>query len=303
MRNLYKTLAKPHHLLPWFIIFLFAISTEGYAQQKVLAVISHKTAIYDNFYDTLKSTSSNPTRIEKIYIDHLHEKDLNNYDAVISIGSAASEVLSRTPGINRLIYTLIPDSLSEAISQRPCIAIMCQAVLIEQPLERYFRLFNLIFPGTRNLVIATTPASSTDISTLTSTAKKNGIKLKIINVPRNEVVARTLINKLSMNDVLLALPDPYIYNRDTAKSIILSSYHKNVPIIAYSQAFAKAGALISLYSSFEDIANQTVQLIESTDNNQFRYNPAQFSIEVNSSVSDSLDIDMDNIELIKGAIR
>ena len=36
---------------------------------------------------------------------------------------------------------------------------------------------------------------------------------------------------------------------------------QNIPIIAYSKSFAKAGALISLYSSVENVADKTVSVI------------------------------------------
>ena len=112
---------------------------------------------------------------------------------------------------------------------------------------------------------------------------------------------------LSNNDVLLALPDSKIYNARSAKSILLSTYHKNVPIIAYSKSFSKAGALASLYSSIDNITDKSIDLLNKIINhgqqNQKEYYPDNFSIEINSAVARSLNLNIESKEIIKSKIK
>ncbi|MEJ2142536.1 MAG: ABC transporter substrate binding protein [Gammaproteobacteria bacterium] len=287
----------------WVLTWLFAFIQFSYAEEKVLAVVSYKSSLYENFYESLESKLDEKIILEKTAIADLREKNLSAYDLVISIGSDASKILSRTGNINSLLYTLIPGTLAESIGKRPCLAKKCLSVLIEQPADRYFQLFKLIFPRNRTLAIATTSKDPGYLAQLKSTAQKYSTQLKIIPIDKNTIIARSLIKGLTKNDVLLALPDPNIYNKDTAKSIILSAYHKNVPIIGYSQAFAKAGALISLYSSLDDIASQTEKLASNSRGNTKNYYPNAFSIEINRSVAVSLEIQIKDINELMRAIK
>lgn len=283
---------------------LLLLSNIVCANEKILAVVSHKTKIYNNFYEILTTKINDDNQIEMIDMSSLHDKELSDYDTIISIGSTASEALSRRTRINKIIFTLIPSSLAKSIASRPCQATNCKTILIEQPVERYLQLFKYIFPGNKNLAVAITDNSPTETQKLIEISKKHNININIIKIDDDAIIARTLINNLNKNDVLLALPDPYIYNKNTAKSIILSSYHKNVPIIAYSKAFAKAGSLISLYSSLDDIAIKTAESIQKPyfKNNNIMF-PDEFSLEVNAAVAKSLNINVNNIEDVKRIIK
>lgn len=287
----------------WVLTCLFAFIQFSHADEKVLTVVSYNSPLYENFYQILESKLNGEKTLEKTTLAEIENKILSKYDIVISIGTDASEFLSRTGDINNLLYTLIPGTLAKSIGKRPCLATKCQSVLIEQPVERYYQLFRLVFPRNKTLTIATTSKNPEYLIYLKSTAQKYGIQLKIIPIDKNVIITRSLVKRLTKNDVLLALPDPYIYNKNTAKSIILSAYHKNVPIIAYSQAFAKAGALISLYSSLDDIATQTAKLVNNNISNTTNYHSKAFSIEINRSVAASLEIQIKDIHELMRAIK
>lgn len=297
---------KNMFLLPWKALFplilFWLFSPFSCAEEKILAVISDDNPIHEIFYNALLAKLDNKDIIEKITISDISGKNLNSFTTVISVGTDAAIIVSRTSKINHLVSTLIPSKISDSLSTKPCHANTCQYIRIEQPLERYFVLFKNLFPVNKTLVVATSDIKKR--SPLRSLAKKYNINIKILIVRKNDVSVRMLLNNLERNSVLLALPDPYIYNKNTAKNIILTAYHKNIPIIAYSQAFAKAGALISLYSSFDDIANQTIKVLKKNNlSNEKIFYPELFSIEINNSVARSLDIDIGSAEEIKRRIK
>ena len=124
---------------------------------------------------------------------------------------------------------------------------------------------------------------------------------------QTNLIFATALGEDGEDDVLLALPNPDIYNANHAKSIILSTYHANVPIIAYSKSFAKAGALISLYSSIDNIAEKTASVVNNiiTDGplNKKEYYPDNFTIEINSAVARSLNINIDSEKMLKRKIK
>jgi hypothetical protein len=50
-------------------------------------------------------------------------------------------------------------------------------------------------------------------------------------------------------DALLAVPDPAVFNSQTAANILAAAYRRRIPMIGFSPAYTRAGALVSLYST------------------------------------------------------
>jgi hypothetical protein len=54
-------------------------------------------------------------------------------------------------------------------------------------------------------------------------------------------------------DALLAVPDPLVFNSQTAANILAAAYRRRIPLIGFSPAYTRAGALVSLYSTPDQI--------------------------------------------------
>lgn len=93
---------------------------------------------------------------------------------------------------------------------------------------------------------------------------------------------------------ILAVPNPRIYNRDTMVRIMLTTYRTATPLIGYSEAMNRAGALISVFASPEMLGEDAGQLIARSLMEdrwlQVRRHTALFSVTVNRQVSRSLGI-------------
>jgi putative tryptophan/tyrosine transport system substrate-binding protein len=102
-----------------------------------------------------------------------------------------------------------------------------------------------------------------------------------------------LENVLSGAEVLLAVPDPQVFNRNTAQSLFLTSYRYRVPVLGYSRSLTRAGALLSLHSSPAQIGRQAAEWASSALNSAPLKlpppaHPAYFSISINEQVARSL---------------
>lgn len=289
----------------WLPLCLLFISTQSYSQESVLAVMSGDKKIHHNFHSILKNKLQKGTTLSKINHSEINKELLDKHNLIISIGYKAAAAVSKHKPKPAIIYTLIPDNgpLQTSIS---CKNKQCYKVYINQPISRYIALFKALFPKRKNLAFATIHKNTKRAQRLKVLSKENRVTYKEIEIEHNNIT-RTLLNKLNENDILLALPNADIYNATNAKSIILSSYHKNVPIIAYSKSFAKAGALIGLYSSIENIADKTASLtnkiISSGQQKEKEYYPDEFSIEINPAVARSLNIDIEPENIIKRKIK
>jgi ABC-type uncharacterized transport system substrate-binding protein len=112
---------------------------------------------------------------------------------------------------------------------------------------------------------------------------------------------------LQQNDALLMLPRQSIYNRDSLKGVLLTSYRNRKPAISYSPAHVKSGALASIYSSPVDIGRHLAQLINSKLRNPSYKIPAYqyarfYSIATNRRVAHALGIELPAESELRSAI-
>lgn len=278
----------------------------SYSQERILVVMSSQGEIYQNFYSTLKDKIQKNITISQASISAINNETLNHHDLIISIGYKSAKVISKYKIEIPVVYSLIPDNESLR-SDIPCKKETCYKIYINQPVNRYIKLFKALFPNGKNLVFATTKEKSKISQQVKKSSENFHVIYKEFLIQQNQNIPRTFIRNLNNNDVLLALPNSKIYNANSAKNILLSTYHANVPIIAYSKSFAKAGALISLYSSIDNIAEKTASTANKIFNDaplkQKEYYPDEFTIEINYAVARSLNINIEPESVIKRKIK
>ena len=111
--------------------------------------------------------------------------------------------------------------------------------------------------------------------------------------------------KVKPGDVFLALPDPRVINADTAQNVLLTSFRMRRPVVGYSAAYVRAGALAAVYSTPQQIGTQTGQIVRAILGGsplpapQF---PKQFSVSVNHKVARSMGLELDDDDVIRNRI-
>ncbi len=105
--------------------------------------------------------------------------------------------------------------------------------------------------------------------------------------------AAVIRNLLEKADLLLAVNDPLVLNRENAKWLLYTAHQKPVPIIGFSQAYVRAGAAAAVFSEPEQMARQTLELLERWRNGNSSCLPGpeftrNFKVTVNMDVSLSL---------------
>lgn len=121
-----------------------------------------------------------------------------------------------------------------------------------------------------------------------------GLRFREYSVPREADLVEVFTQASRENQAILALPDPRIFNRDTIVRIMLTTYRSNTPVIGYSEAMTRAGALMSVFSSPEMLGDEAGELIanalrqqrwEHTERHTERY-----TVTINPQVARSLRI-------------
>lgn len=104
-----------------------------------------------------------------------------------------------------------------------------------------------------------------------------------------------VLNRIAPREVLLAMPDSGVYNSDTVRNILLSTYRHKQGVIGFSADMVKAGALASTYSEIEDINAQVAEMaaafVASGELAAPQF-PRYFRTIVNEGVARSLDLEV-----------
>lgn len=290
----------------WSIFCLLVNPSLAFSHERLLFVFSNTSNVSRNFISTIESSSSGEIMFNHANYSEIDKDSINQYSIIVAVGIRAARELSKYKTKASVVYALIPDNELLQVGIK-CNNQKCYKVFLNQPVKRYIKLFKNLFPQQRRLVFATTDNDSAVSQTIKDLSGHNNISYKEIKIKENHSISRILERELRDNDVLLALPDAKIYNASNARSIILSSYHANVPIISYSKSFAKAGAMIGLYSGIDELAKTTSNVITAiaTDSpiTEKEIYLDNYAIKINRAVARSLNIDIDSENDLKRKMK
>lgn len=171
------------------------------------------------------------------------------------------------------------------------------AIYADQPLSRQMALADAVLKGK--------PARIAMAWTAADYAEQ--FKALKLHYPQHTFIAEQIlspdsadrqINRLiQRSDVLLATPEPILYNAGSIRSILLAAYRHRTSLIGPDAGFVKAGALGSVVSGPGDYADEARQMI-----NHFRdYGrlpppryPREYQVDINEHVAKSLGLDIDS---------
>ena len=263
-------------------------------------VLSDDAAPYEKAYQTLKSRLENRGHtVTRLLADRLDATAFEKSGLVVSIGVRATESLWPYAEGQTVLAILVPRDWYYR-SGRPGLSRagvrIASAIFVDQPFDRQARLIRLAFPDATRVGLLTGENPSVSVKQLEAELRRQGLSLvhETASTPRELIPA--LESVLAGSDLLLALPDPVAFSRNTAQSIFLTSYRYRDPIVGYSQSLTRAGALLSLYSTPEQVGRQAAEWVESrwlpASSLPDAAFPAYFSVSVNERVARSLEISL-----------
>ncbi|MDZ7920620.1 ABC transporter substrate-binding protein [Rhodoferax sp.] len=239
--------------------------------------------------------------IAVLYLPELAPPDLaaaHSAKVWITLGSdALARALSRD-GRPPVVSALIPRLGFERILREspgktgaPVVA-----VYLDQPFGRQLDLMQLALPEVKRVGVLWGQESLLQQSNLQAAAQAKGIDLVAGQVPSSTSLFTGLKIVLDGADVLFAVADPQVYNSSTIANILLATYRARVPVMAFSPAYVKAGALLAVYSTPRQIGVQagmmarTVLQGGAVPTSQY---PLEFSVALNEHVARSLGMSLD----------
>ena len=175
---------------------------------------------------------------------------------IITLGTRAAQTVSSLAPRSLVLHTLLPRSAFEKLTARSDDFRRVSAVFIDQPASRQIELLRIALPDWPRVAFVTSRESSDLGQRLVASARDKRLRPVLEQLNDESELYPTLQRVLADPAVLIAVPDATLYNNRTISNILLTAYHQRSPVIGFSPAYVKAGALFALYSTPAQIGQQ-----------------------------------------------
>jgi len=256
----------------------------------------------NSFNSALTASKAEVNIVESPVISATHA------DLIVAVGMKAAELAAAqfdTP----VLVAMVPEAgyrelLAHAPPQKSPVII--SAIFLNQPWNRWLDFLHAALPERRKIGLLYSSDKHIDIEGLRKNIAARGGSLIAQPVRSADELFAGLESVLANSDVLLAIPDSTIYSSNNIRNILLTSYRHGVPLIGISQSYINAGAVCAIFSTPEQLAEQTSTMVISfarTGQLPEPQYPAAFTIAVNQQVARSLGIAVPSQETIRGQMN
>lgn len=231
-------------------------------------------------------------------------------DLVVAIGVRALSTVLAEPGLTPVVALLVPRLAYERLQPRPSTAgaRAISALFLDQAAARQIDLLQQALPKARRVGVLAGPDSAESLPALAEAARAIGWELRGHTLTGQAELFRSLKTLADQVDVLLLLPEAMVVNRNTLHTLLLQSYRKRLPVLAYSAALTDAGALLGLYATPAQLGQELAQMIRAAvRGGELRLPPARhpetFTVRVNRNVARSLGLTLPSEADLSSRIR
>ncbi|HEB58771.1 MAG TPA: hypothetical protein ENJ01_06095 [Gammaproteobacteria bacterium] len=307
------------HVLLLAVLFLLAGGVAHAQGAHVAMILSREGRIHleaqRGFEERLAQASDAQVRLSVIKLDNSGALprsyvDGQDYTLAVAVGARATEAALRENDFAPVLSLLVPEVTIERLTEsNPDVGVGTSldnfsAIYLDQPSDRLFSVIGKIIPEARRIGVVLGTRGLPRLFELKPVARAHGFKLNVAVIHDPEDAAAQITDLVAESDVILAVYDPVIMNNRTARWLLYTAFQQRKPVIGFSQAFVRAGALASIYSTPEMIGRQGAELLLDMIKGRGwqggkRYYPRQFTIEFNRRLARSLRFHIPSVETLK----
>ncbi len=286
---------------------LLLVATHPWAAAPVVIVTGERGGAYDELADAIDAElrSEFPDiGITVVDWDVFAGTDMANARVVVTIGSRAAAAVRAAPPPVPVLNTLLPRQAFASLannSARP----NDSAIFVDQPLKRQLAVIALALPDWQRIALIGGPQTTELVAGLAAAAEVAGFEVVVARVGSERDLYPAIQDTISRPAILLAVPDGEIFNSHTIHNILLTSYRLRSPVVGFSPAYVRAGALLALYSTPEQIGRQAAAGVASVLRGGRLpppRHPRQFDVGINQTVARSLGIRLEPAATIRSAL-
>jgi ABC-type uncharacterized transport system substrate-binding protein len=275
----------------------------------VAVVLSDDSAPYHEASDAIEVALRPQHTIIKVLSDKLaiSGSALSRASLLVTVGVKAADQIAGQGGNTPVLAVLVTEDWYQNQGRAKLAAggRNAGAIVLEQPFSRQFRLVRSAFPKATKVGVVVGRKNAGLLDDLQTAAEAENLTLVDAVAESEDALVATIGQVLKEADLLLAVPDAEVLNRNTVPSVLMTTYRYRDPVVGYSKALSRAGALVSLYSSPEQIGRQAGEVAARTLNGGKLSGmqwPRYFSVSVNEHVARSLGINAPPEETLQSGL-
>lgn len=285
---------RPFTFLFRLLVLLLALHAGGavYAGAPVLLVLGDEGEAHAATAEAIRQALPPGTAADLTNWQALSSETLHKRRVVVSIGGRAAQAVAEAAPSAAVIHTLLTRAGFARLPPAPNGGAV-SAVFLDQPASRQVALIRLALPEARRLALLAGPNSAALIEDIAAAARRQGLETTRATVSTDRELFLALQQVFSEPAVLVATPDPVVFNSYTVQNVLLTAYRHRSPVVGFSPAYARAGALLALYSTPEQIGTQAARAITAVLGGGRLPPPSpphDFEVGVNMNVARSLGI-------------
>lgn len=302
-----------HTLSGVMVIFTLVLPwSASAAGREVLVLISQDKPIYRAVLGAIKTelqaSAANRVRLSAIYLDDVDNAEISKQvpELVVTIGSTAMEASAASFPDTPTIVLFVPKVRFERLYPNaflpsgPVAKSTPGVVVLDQPIMRQIMLARHLVPeGKVGLVLG---PNTHYFQTYLEEYQPELIKHLVIdnvwsrlNVNDSSDIVSTAKSVITEADILVAVPDSLVWSPESAKWLLYLAYQKHKPVVGFSAALSRAGAVVSMFSEPAQIGKQggekIVQWLNEDNSWKVASSPKYFRYEVNHNVAASFGWD------------
>lgn len=285
-------------LVSGFLLLLFVFPVHANLKNKDILIVYQKSQGFSQqLIDQLQQNLSKQNYSVSLVLlepQHLDATTIKKHSLLIAIGSQTTKTLLEANIKNPILSALIPRHISSSLNTKYPNRKNWSSLLIDQPLNRQFHLISALLGSDKKTGVLLGPYTKDLTKSLQNISVITNHEINIEEIKNSDELTSSLKALSNKSDVLLTLPDPVIYNKSTIRGVLLLAYRNKLPIIGFSQAYVRAGAMAAIYSKPKQISEQIINISDNYFiNNKFEkkeYYPDNFSVALNKNIARSLGI-------------
>lgn len=300
---------RTRSLLSYALAIMAAVWPALAVADGVALVISNDTAVYREVASAVRRRLEPDTRVFIAQAGALDELRRKGPQFIVAIGNQAARAVVASDIEAPILVTLLPKTAVDRLAddnRRFANSRPLSAVYLDQPIGRQLDLVRLILPNVKRVGALLGPESAGQFPVSQAAVLDRKMRLVAQRVAHEGELAAALQKLLPEIDVLLALPDPAVFNAGTIQTILLATYRLHLPLVGFSAAYVQAGAIASLHSTPVQIGEQAADMLASALANSRlpppQY-PRQYSVATNPYVARSLGILVNSEEALLRELR
>ncbi|MFH1070559.1 MAG: ABC transporter substrate binding protein [Candidatus Glassbacteria bacterium] len=179
---------------------------------------------------------------------------------IVTVGTQATKSALEHIESIPIVFTMTWEDFTRLPSDIPDAQKPIGGVSISIPIEHQLKILFEALPMVRRLGILYSSSQENLFNSALEYSKQEKINLIGSGVGSYKDVPLTLKKIISSIDGLILPPDANIYHPDALQFILHECFQKGIPVMAFSEQLAVAGAPLTIGLDYKDIGRQTAEL-------------------------------------------